>query len=98
MAATVTWSAVAIEDLQDIYHYASKHSDQYANKILNTLSDRVEMLEIHPYLGRMVPEYEQGHIRELIEGDYRIIYYLTSEDRVEIAHVWHSARPLSGLF
>lgn len=42
----------------------------------------------------MVPEVGNPTVRELIEGNYRIIYEIMSEDIVLIQTVWHSARPL----
>ena len=47
-----------------------------------------------PFSGRMVPEYELNEIREVIEGPYRIIYLIESEQRkVEVLAVIHGARP-----
>jgi mRNA-degrading endonuclease RelE of RelBE toxin-antitoxin system len=43
----------------------------------------------------MVPEKNSDAIRELIEGNYRIIYQIRSEDRIEILTVHHSAKPLA---
>jgi toxin ParE1/3/4 len=47
-----------------------------------------------PELGRIVPEKGDASIRELIEGNYRIIYEVKDPDRVEILLVHHSSRPL----
>lgn len=41
----------------------------------------------------MVPEYNSPEIRELIEGNYRIIYR-TQPGRVDIIAVIHAARQL----
>jgi plasmid stabilization system protein ParE len=48
-----------------------------------------------PEIGRIVPEKNDRKIRELIEGNYRIIYQFESLDKVEILLVHHSSRPLS---
>ena len=41
----------------------------------------------------MVPEYELNEIREVIEGPYRIIYLIESEQgKVEVLAVIHGAR------
>jgi toxin ParE1/3/4 len=41
----------------------------------------------------MVPEYELNEVREVIEGPYRIIYLITSEQQtVEVLAVIHSSR------
>jgi plasmid stabilization system protein ParE len=51
----------------------------------------VERLQDHPRSGRVVPELGDESIRELVHGNYRIVYRL--EDAVvEIATVFHGAR------
>ena len=46
-----------------------------------------------PCSGQIVPELGREEIRELLKGDYRIIYRV-AEHRVEILTVYHSARIL----
>ena len=43
----------------------------------------------------MVPELERKDVRELIEGNYRIIYRIKSEEQIDIITVHHSARQLN---
>ncbi|MCC5668610.1 type II toxin-antitoxin system RelE/ParE family toxin [Nostoc sp. CHAB 5784] len=43
--------------------------------------------------GRVVPEIAQEDIREIIFGNYRIVY-LVSDDQVNILTVFHSSRQL----
>lgn len=50
-------------------------------------------LQEFPELGRIVPEYRNDHIREIIFRPYRIVYRIDYETKLyEIARVWHSAR------
>ncbi len=44
--------------------------------------------------GKIVPEFGQKEIREVIEGNYRIIYFLETEDQIQIIRVHHGARIL----
>jgi toxin ParE1/3/4 len=53
-----------------------------------------ERLSGTPQSGRIVPEFGESEIREIIVGNYRIIYQVTALG-VEIARVWHGARPLT---
>lgn len=46
---------------------------------------------MHPQSGRMVPEYQHEHVREVIESPYRIIYRIL-EDRIDVVAVLHGAR------
>jgi toxin ParE1/3/4 len=45
--------------------------------------------------GKMVPEFLLPELRELIEGNYRIIYRIVSEERIDILTIHHSSRLLS---
>ena len=45
---------------------------------------RVEILETAPLLGRIVPELNITKIRELILGNYRIIYKIINKKRIDI--------------
>ena len=56
-------------------------------------SPRWPDLEDHPLSGRVVPEVGDDAIRELIRGNYRIVYRL-KQDVVEIVTVFHGARLL----
>jgi len=54
---------------------------------------RTDILHDHPEAGRIVPEYRNARIREIIYRPYRIVYRLDIErGLVEIARVWHAAR------
>ena len=51
----------------------------------------MEGLKDNPRSGRMVPELGDESIREVIHGNYRIVYRLR-HDLVEVATVFHGAR------
>ncbi|MDJ0618063.1 MAG: type II toxin-antitoxin system RelE/ParE family toxin [Calothrix sp. MO_192.B10] len=46
-----------------------------------------------PFSGRTVPEFETERIREVIEGSYRIIYYIQLE-QVDIIAVIHGSQQI----
>jgi toxin ParE1/3/4 len=48
-----------------------------------------------PFSGRKVPEYDVDQIREVIEGSFRIIYHLKSE-QVDVLAVIHGAMDVLG--
>jgi addiction module RelE/StbE family toxin len=95
--AKITWTNLALDDLRAIYDYVSQDSLKYADRLMDKIIERVDILEQHPKIGRKVPEFDNESIRELIEGNYRIIYRIESEDEVGIARVHHAARLLKGL-
>jgi addiction module RelE/StbE family toxin len=91
----VIWTEQAIDDLTNIANYSSGYSEQYASAIVSKLFNRTNILKSMPRIGKMVPERNDEKIRELIEGNYRIIYEITGEDRVDVLTVHHSSRPLT---
>ena len=54
---------------------------------------QVERLDRFPESGRKVPEDKSGTYRELIVGNYRVVYRV-DEDTVTIATLIHGARIL----
>lgn len=92
--AQVKWSPVAIRELQAVHEYISLDSELYADRVIARILERVEMLESHVLIGRVVPEFDKPYIRELIEGSYRIVYLVEDEDNVSIVHIHHQSRLL----
>lgn len=93
--AQIRWSQVAIRELQAIHEYISIDSELYADKMIERILERVDMLESHILVGRIVPEFDKPYIRELIEGSYRIVYLVEDEDNVAIVHIHHQSRLLN---
>lgn len=86
----------SVEDLRSIHSYISKDSKVYADRFIDKLISRVNQLETNPNSGRVVPEFNIEILRELIEGNYRIIYKI-NPDFIGIVRVHHSARQLKGV-
>jgi plasmid stabilization system protein ParE len=53
------------------------------------------MIAINPLLGRFVPESNDKTIREIIKGNYRVIYQIRNKKSVFILTVFHSSRLLT---
>jgi toxin ParE1/3/4 len=80
-------SRYAEDDLIEIIEYYNLKNEIYSQKLLLALEKKVEELKEYPERGRVVPELEKQNIleyRELIEGNYRIIYAI--EDKNVIIH------------
>ena len=92
----IIWSEFAVEDLKSIHDYISKDSKVYAGRFVEKIISRVNQLENNPQSGRVVPEFNIETLRELIEGNYRIIYKVNS-DFIGIVRVHHSARQLKNM-
>lgn len=90
----IVWTKLALEDIIDIEEYIAKNSKLYAQLTIENFFKRVKMLINFPQAGRVVPEINKTKIRELIEGNYRIVY-TTKAKIVYILRVHHSARLLT---
>ena len=53
----IRWTDFAIENLNDIGNYIEKDSFMYAEIVVNSLFNVVDILEKHPLAGRMVLEF-----------------------------------------
>lgn len=90
----LVWTELSIEDLKEIFDYIAKDSKRYASITVNKIYDRAQDIIDNPYVGRIVPELNKKVIREVISGNYRIIYIIINEFQVDILRVYHSARLL----
>ena len=90
----INWTVQAKEDLQSIAGYISRDSQKYARLQISRIRLRTKILSSHIYSGKHVEEINREDIRELIEGNYRIIYRIVNENRIDILTVHHSARNL----
>lgn len=91
--AEIVWTGPAREDLKEIVSYIQRDSLVYASAFAFHLEEHVKQLEIFPESGRYVPEDATKTYRELLFGDYRIVYR-HEKDVVTIITVIHGARRL----
>ena len=91
--AEVRWTPQAAGDLEAITDFIAVDSPNYASLFVIDVLTAVERLVVFPRSGRVVPELCDPNIREIILGNYRIVYRI-SGDLVEILTVWHGARLL----
>ncbi|HCY41290.1 MAG TPA: type II toxin-antitoxin system RelE/ParE family toxin [Prolixibacteraceae bacterium] len=75
-------------------NYISRDSKRYAGLLVNRIQAKARLLKIHPDSGRMLTEFERKDVRELLEGNYRIIYRKANSTQIEILTIHHSARKL----
>lgn len=91
----INWTPQARNDLISIAEFIGKNSRKFARIQVHRLRERTRQLKEHPESGRIVPELENPKIREVILGNYRIIYCIVSDNRIDILTVHHSARMFS---
>jgi plasmid stabilization system protein ParE len=86
----VHWTDTAQGHLDAIYAYLEQDSAEYARQMVERLIRRSQQLAEFPSSGRRVPEFEMVQIREVMEGPYRIIYYI-KPDQIDVLAVLHGA-------
>ena len=89
----VFWTDTAVQHLAAIYAYIAQNSPQYAEQAIDRLTRRSEQIAKFPLSGRVVQEFETAQIREVIEGSYRIIYYINPE-QIDILAVLHGSQQI----
>ena len=92
-AARIVWSAHAAGQLETIVEFIAAGSPAEARRFKTRVLRRVESLASHPALGGWIAEDQGRTYRELLQGNYRIIYRTTNE-AVFIVTVRHAARLL----
>ena len=98
MAYKLIWSPAARNDLHDIIVFIARDDSDRAMSFGYELISEIDRLQEFPESGRIVPEYRNAVIREIIFRPYRIVYRVHPDSKVcEIARVWHSARGLPKL-
>lgn len=70
----VVWSPLALDRAARCVDYISRDNPLAAERWVNQLFERVNLLAITPYMGRLVPELRGQKYREIILGNYRVIY------------------------
>ena len=90
----INWTSIAVNDLKSISEYISRDSEKYAKLQILKLKSKTHILKSQIHIGKPVPEFGRRTIRELVEGNYRIIYKIVSEEQIDILTVHHSSRDL----
>lgn len=90
------WSPRAVADLEEIRTFIDTDSPAWADLTVRRLVAAAERLEQFPDSGRMVPEQQSPELREVISGNFRIVYR-RRVTTVEIATVFRGSRDFSGL-
>ena len=90
----IIWTRSAVLNLESIKNFIAQDSQYYAVELIEKIFGAVEKLSVFPRLGREVPEIKKENIREIIYGNYRILYRIDSEVLFVIAII-HAARDLN---
>jgi toxin ParE1/3/4 len=93
MAQRVIWTQSAANDLEQTGEYIAKDSPYYASSFIQKIMDISRSLSRFPHRGRMTPEFGDPEIREILIGNYRLIYQVGVTE-ISILGLVHGARNL----
>ena len=89
----IIWSPLAIDRASEIAEYIAQDKPSAAEKWISTVFSKVEHLNSSPEIGRIVPEIRNDQFRELIYGNYRIVYRFGKE-QISILTIRHGKQIL----
>jgi toxin ParE1/3/4 len=87
----VRWTDQAVDDLRAIREFIERDSPRYGRLVVERLFDATQRLESFPFSGRVVPELGRDDVREIVLGEYRIVYRSKGET-AELITVFRSSR------
>jgi plasmid stabilization system protein ParE len=90
----LVWSPLALNQAEEIADYIADDNPFASEKWLSGLFGAVERLTDYPESGRPVPEIPRPEIREIVYGEYRIIYRVRTAT-LALLTVGHGRRLLS---
>ncbi|MDX5406075.1 MAG: type II toxin-antitoxin system RelE/ParE family toxin [Chromatiaceae bacterium] len=73
--------------------YLEQGVPQIGQRFVSNIIASAQRLTEHPDSGRMVPEFNQPNIREIILQPFRVVY-LRDTDCISLIRVWRSERLL----
>ena len=84
----------ALADLESMRAwYAEQDVPDVGERLISEIVASIEALADHPDMGRIVPEFDQRFLRELIRPPFRIVYRRDPK-HVRVVRVWRSERLL----
>jgi len=82
----IIWSPLAIDRITEIAKYIAMDNPSAAKKWVDEIFNSVKKLKQFPKSGRMIPEIQLKIFREIIFGNYRIIYRI-DENQISVLTV-----------
>ena len=95
MVRKIKWTIRALDDLHDIHEFIAKDSKRYAQIQIENIQNAVSNLLSFPMIGHKIPELPHLQYREILVGNYRVVYRLENKhDLVIVMSVMNCRRLL----
>ncbi|MEJ2702590.1 MAG: type II toxin-antitoxin system RelE/ParE family toxin [Sedimentisphaerales bacterium] len=93
MAYELIWAPSARLDLKELASYIAESRPEASTRFVEGIFHMIEHLPAFPQSGRIVPEFNDPSIREVIRRPCRIVYRIeANRQTIEIVRIWHAAR------
>jgi toxin ParE1/3/4 len=89
----IFWSPLALERVGEISDFIAQDNVSAAKKWVDSVFSAVKRVGKFPQSGRSVPEIKRPDIREILHGNYRVIYRL-KQGQIAILTVRHGKQKL----
>ena len=87
---TINFAESAIRDLEEVQAWYSEQGvPEVGVRLVEEVFLRVEALIKHPNMGRIVPEFNQPFLRELIHPPFRVVYR-SDLGAIKVVRIWRS--------
>jgi toxin ParE1/3/4 len=83
-------------DIAEIWDFIAEDSLEQADRWVDRLDEKLQLLAGQPLMGRDRPELAAG-LRSIPFGRY-VIFYLPLDDGIDVVRILHSARDVDAIF
>ena len=98
MGVKVRWTDPALKDLDGVLGFIAAENPDAAKTLWKKAKAATRSLRRYPMKGRMVPEYQDPLVRELIVGPCRILYSTSAYPVLLILAIVRAERTLDSDF
>lgn len=92
---TIEFSEAALRQISDAILFIAADKPEAAKCWVESVRTLVSRLADFPRNGRVVPDFSDENLRELLHGEYRVVYKIDERSsRVVVVTVFHAKRLL----
>lgn len=92
----IIWTEYALNCIERVASFIALDSEYYSREFVRKIIEQIEALKAFSKMGRVVPEFNDGNLRELIYQNYRIVY-LIKDDSINLIYIGHASKLLPNL-
>ena len=97
--ARLRWTHEAEQWLRDIFDYIAQDNPDAAERVVNGIYEKSQLLTEFPEIGYRYRMEEEGEIRVMLYGHYRIAYLRRNDsDWIDVLGVFHGALDIDRYF